>query len=252
MARCGADDRDPVDLLWRPARHRARAKVNRCCAWRRPLGRGAGGRTGLGRNRHRRHCDGLGCRPHRGPANRDLWRVDDRTRSRGVGDWAGLDALPRARALDRLFGRWCPLSATPGLYQPLVRPPPRHCTRADLIWAIHRRGDLAVPVPTRTAVARVATSDADLRRRRSPDRADGAAAAATASARSRRGCGGNRLSRHCGCAPKPCRRCCAPRRFCAACRWRCRRATSSRFAAISASPRRRVPRCCRCRSAALF
>ena len=38
--------------------------------------------------------------------------------------------------------------------------------------------------------------------------------------------------------------------FCAASRWRCRKATSSRSAAISASRRRRARRCCRCCSAA--
>ena len=50
----------------------------------------------------------------------------------------------------------------------------------------------------------------------------------------------------------PCSCCCVRRHFCAVCRWRCRRATSSPFAAMSASPLPKARRCSRYCSAALL
>ena len=127
-----------------PLDRRDRAEADRRGTRQRPIGRGIGRRAGLGRDRHRRHPDGLGRRPGRGSAHGDLRRADDRTRACRVGDRPRLGALSRPCAADRLSRRRRALSAIADLYQPLVRPPPRHGVGVDLVRPVHCRGDLAV------------------------------------------------------------------------------------------------------------
>ena len=219
---------DPVDFLRRPADRRGRAQADRGGARQRPLGHRAGRRTGLGRDRLRRHSDGLGRRSHRGAPHGDFRRADDRTRPRRLGRGPGVDALSRARAADRLSRRRCALPAAADLCQPLVRPQARHRAGPDLVRPIHRRGDLADRVSALARLVRLAVDDAVLCARRGGDGAAGAVPAAGAVSRGAppvRRRSWFAAPRRWGCGPIRCRDCCARPRFCAACRWRCRPVT---------------------------
>src|SRR6202011_842121 len=59
------------------------------------------------------------------------------------GDRTNLGVGARQRRPDRAFGQQRAFSASRDLYQPLVRPATWNGGRADLIWAVHRRGGLA-------------------------------------------------------------------------------------------------------------
>ena len=166
MDRGDVGDRYLVDFLWGAADRRDRVETDCGGARRRSLGSGARRCLGLGRDRDRRHPDGVGCGPRRGAANGDFRRGYDSTRPRRSASWQRLHALSRTRAADRISRRRCAVPAAADLYQPLVRPTPRHSARPDFVGTIHRRRHLAFGIRARVDLVWLAWVDAGVQPRR--------------------------------------------------------------------------------------
>ena len=127
-----------------------------------PVGDRAGRLAGLGRHRARRHSDGMAGGPDRHSRGRRHRRRHDGAGPGGFDARRHHPALSRPRAADRPDRQRRGLCAAADLRQPLVRPPPRHRHRADLLRPIYRRRVLARDLGARHRDLWLANRDAGL------------------------------------------------------------------------------------------